>query len=121
MAGIALLCIVYVTFAVSFRAGLSLFGALCGFFTVSGQSAEARPRQAPPNVPAKSQTTIDLLRLAREAIRRGDRTAGQRMLLQVIDQDSGNETALLWLSAIVDDPVKEQVYLECEVKINPSR
>ena len=59
------------------------------------------------------------LRLAKEAIRQGDKAAGQRLLLQVIQADPRNGTAWLWLSAIADDPAEERACLERVIEISP--
>ena len=66
-------------------------------------------------------TRRTLLR-AREAIRRGDRAAGRKLLFQATQADLPPqlaEVALLWLSAVVDDPIKEKACLEQVVAINP--
>ncbi|MBN1580403.1 MAG: DUF1189 family protein [Anaerolineae bacterium] len=60
-----------------------------------------------------------ILQLAQEAIRQGDKAAAQKHLLQVIQINARNEIAWLWLSAIVDDPAKEQKCLERVIAINP--
>lgn len=60
-----------------------------------------------------------LLQQAQTAIRSGNKTEGRRLLLQVIRQYPKSETAWLWLSAIVDDPTKEQDCLRRVLVINP--
>lgn len=59
------------------------------------------------------------LQLARGAIRRGDKAAGQKLLAQVLQFNPRNETAWLWLSAIVNDQVRERECLERVIAINP--
>ncbi|MBN1580129.1 MAG: hypothetical protein JXA89_05460 [Anaerolineae bacterium] len=59
------------------------------------------------------------LELARKAIQQGDKVAARQLLLQVIRTDAKNETAWLWLSAIVDDLERERECLERVLKINP--
>ena len=60
------------------------------------------------------------LRLAREAIRQGNPSTAQGMLLEVVRANPRNETAWLWLSAIVRDPSRERDCLERVLKINPN-
>jgi hypothetical protein len=60
-----------------------------------------------------------VLKRAREAIQRGDKTTSQWLLYQAVRQNPGNETAWLWLSTIVDDPQKEKDCLERVLAINP--
>lgn len=59
------------------------------------------------------------LDLAKEAIKQGNKPAGQRFLLQAIRADPNSERAWLWLSAIVDDPAKESDCLKRVLAINP--
>jgi hypothetical protein len=60
------------------------------------------------------------LRLAKEAIQRGDKDTAQEMLLEVIRANPRSEVAWLWLSAIVADPARERECLERVLAINPS-
>ena len=66
--------------------------------------------------------TVDetqLLQQARVAIRIGDRATAQQLLHQVVQSNPGNETAWLWLSAIIGDPEKERYCLQRVLVINP--
>ena len=60
-----------------------------------------------------------LLQQARMAIRIGDRATGQALLHQVVQANPGNETAWLWLSAIIGDSEKEKYCLQRVLVINP--
>lgn len=59
------------------------------------------------------------LQLAREALRQGDRQAGQRLLMQVLRANPRSETAWLWLSVVVADPSRKKDCLERVLRINP--
>ena len=60
------------------------------------------------------------LRQAREAIQRGDRATGQRLLTQLLEKKPRSEVAWLWMSAIMDDPDLERECLEKVLEINPN-
>jgi hypothetical protein len=60
------------------------------------------------------------LSLAREAIRQGNKETGRELLVELLRANPRNETAWLWLSAVVGDPAKERECLERVLKINPS-
>ena len=71
----------------------------------------------------KASTSMDegtTLRMAKQALDAGDKTTARNLILQVIRQNPRNETAWLWLSALVGDPQKERDSLEQVLKINPS-
>ena len=61
-----------------------------------------------------------VLTLAREALQKGDKATGRRLLGQVLRANPRNETAWLWLSAVVDDPRKREECLERALKLNPA-
>jgi hypothetical protein len=60
------------------------------------------------------------LRQAREAIQRGDRATGQRLLTQILEKNPRSEVAWLWMSALMDDPDLERECLEKVLEINPN-
>ena len=62
----------------------------------------------------------ELLQRAKNAVKAGDKGTAQRFLLQVIKQNPRSGTAWLWLSAIVDDPIRERDCLEQVLRINPN-
>jgi Tol biopolymer transport system component len=64
--------------------------------------------------------TQALLRQAIEAIRRGDKAAGQRLLAQVLRADPRSETAWLWMSQIVESDAQRLDCLRRILAINPS-
>jgi Tfp pilus assembly protein PilF len=49
-----------------------------------------------------------VLQTAQETIRQGNREAGRKLLAQLLRANPRNETAWLWLSAVVDDPEQER-------------
>jgi hypothetical protein len=59
------------------------------------------------------------LRMAKQALDAGDNTTARNLVLQVIRQNPQNETAWLWLSALVNDPKKERDCLQKVLEINP--
>ena len=60
------------------------------------------------------------LRAARTAIRCGNLATARRLLSEFVQAHPRNETAWLWLSAIVEDPIREQECLEQVLNINPA-
>jgi hypothetical protein len=60
-----------------------------------------------------------LLLEARAAVERDDRASARRLLVKAVQADPRNETAWLWLSAVVDDTGREREYLERVLAINP--
>jgi hypothetical protein len=60
------------------------------------------------------------LREGIEAARRGDKLAARRLLQQVLQQDRGNETALMWMASVVDTLPERRAYLEQVLRINPA-
>jgi hypothetical protein len=59
------------------------------------------------------------LDLARETLHQGNKEAGRKLLVQLLQGNPRNETAWLWLSAIVGDPQKERDCLKQVLVINP--
>lgn len=55
-----------------------------------------------------------------EAVRSGENDKARRLLEQVIEADQGNETAWLWLSAVVDTKAEKVRCLETALKLNPA-
>lgn len=60
------------------------------------------------------------LRGAREAAKSGEKDKARRLLEQVIEADPANETAWLWLSAVVDTKAEKIKCLETALKLNPT-
>jgi hypothetical protein len=61
----------------------------------------------------------EILRQAREAIRREDKVTARALLSEAIRDYPDSEIAWVWLSAIVDDPERERQCLERVLAINP--
>ena len=59
------------------------------------------------------------LRMGIEAARRGDKSAAQLLLRQVVDADRNNELAWMWLASAVDSLDERRVCLENALRINP--
>jgi Tol biopolymer transport system component len=64
--------------------------------------------------------TQALLQQAIDAIRRGDKAAGQRLLAQVLRADPRSETAWLWMSQIVETDAQRLDCLRRMLAINPN-
>ena len=55
-----------------------------------------------------------------EATRAGEKGKARHLLEQVVEADQGNETAWLWLSAVVDTKEERIRCLETALKLNPA-
>lgn len=60
-----------------------------------------------------------LLNEGQAAARRGDRAMARALFTQLVERDSHNEEAWLWLSGVVTDPNEQQICLENALVINP--
>ncbi|MEL6528147.1 MAG: hypothetical protein AAFQ07_20790, partial [Chloroflexota bacterium] len=60
-----------------------------------------------------------MVRAAVDAYKTGDKTEARTLLERAIEIDSYNETAWLWLSAVVDSKEEQQTCLENVLVINP--
>lgn len=54
------------------------------------------------------------------AVRRGDKAAARRSLLEAVERDRQHEEAWLWLSAALDEPEQQAVCLQNVLRINPN-
>jgi tetratricopeptide (TPR) repeat protein len=64
---------------------------------------------------------IDIwLRVGIEATKAGQKDEARRLLEQVVEADQTNETAWLWLSAVVDTREERIKCLETALKLNPA-
>lgn len=61
----------------------------------------------------------DLLHRAISAIKAGDKIHGRQLLIQVLEQDSKNESAWLWMSKCVTQYEHKKECIERVLKINP--
>lgn len=60
------------------------------------------------------------LRAGIEAAKTGEKNKARRLLEQVVEADQTNETAWLWLSAVVDARAERIRCLETALKLNPA-
>lgn len=60
------------------------------------------------------------LRAAIEAARVGEKDKARHLLEQVVEADQGNETAWLWLSAVMDTREERIRCLETALELNPT-
>lgn len=60
------------------------------------------------------------LRAGIEAAKTGEKNKARRLLEQVVEADQTNETAWLWLSAVVDTRAERIRCLETALKLNPA-
>lgn len=63
---------------------------------------------------------VQTLQSARAAIKQGDRETACKLLQQIIQTNPQQETAWLWLSALVGDPEREAECLQRVLAINPN-
>jgi hypothetical protein len=61
----------------------------------------------------------DTLQKAINAIKAGDKAAGQRFLVEVLRADPKSEAAWLWMAVTLDDPQKKRECLQRALQINP--
>lgn len=66
-----------------------------------------------------SQNVDGMVRAGVDAYRAGNKAEARALLERAIEIDSYNETAWLWLSAVVDTPEEQQTCLENVLIINP--
>ena len=67
----------------------------------------------------EGQTIGDSLEQGVEAARRGDDALALRYLQEVVEAEPGNETAWLWLSAVVENDEDKRLCLENVLVLNP--
>jgi hypothetical protein len=68
---------------------------------------------------ANSTDTPSVLQQAIAAIQVGDRLAGQSLLVQLIETEPRNETAWLWLAAVIDSADRKRQCYQRVLAINP--
>ena len=61
-----------------------------------------------------------LLKIAIQTAKAGDREKAHQLLMQIVEQDEKNETAWLWLSGTVKTKEDRQICLENVLAINPN-
>lgn len=66
-----------------------------------------------------TETKLPLLQQAVAAIKAGDKSTGQKLLLQLLEADPNHETALLWLAATTENLTKKRMCFERVLAINP--
>lgn len=68
-----------------------------------------------------SSANVDaMVREAKRAIRAGNKSEAQKLLLKATELDQSNEQAWMWLSAVVDSIEDQMICLENVLQINPS-
>lgn len=63
--------------------------------------------------------STELLRQAAQFIKTGDKTAAQRIIVQVLKADPQNETAWYFVAGMAEDPTKRRQALEKVLAVNP--
>lgn len=64
--------------------------------------------------------TDNLLQQAVAAIKSGDRARGKQLLIRILEQDSKNEMAWLWMSKCVDEQAQKLDCIKHVLAINPN-
>jgi len=67
----------------------------------------------------KRAQAAELFRLARTAIKTGEKAYGKKLLLEAVEKDANHSDAWLWLSATTDDPAEQRKYLEWAIAAEP--
>jgi thioredoxin-like negative regulator of GroEL len=60
-----------------------------------------------------------LLNMAIQSARQGNKQGARVMLRQVLDQDAKNERAMLWMAKTANSPTERKQWLERVIKVNP--
>lgn len=68
---------------------------------------------------ASSPNREELLRMAIQSAKGGQKDGARMMFQQVLQQDKHNERALLWMAKIADTPGERRVWLERVLTVNP--
>lgn len=74
---------------------------------------------APFGEAALAQDIQVMLRDGIDAARRGDKLTARRLLQQVLIQERGNETALMWMASVADTLDDRRAYLQMALQVNP--
>jgi Tfp pilus assembly protein PilF len=62
----------------------------------------------------------ELLQLAINAARGGNKRPARLMFEQVLKEDKGNERAMMWLAKIADSKAERREWLERALRVNPN-
>jgi WD40 repeat protein len=62
----------------------------------------------------------DLLQQAIASIQEGDEATGEKLLIQVLEADPNNESALLWMFKVADTYEERLKYVKQALKVNPN-
>lgn len=68
---------------------------------------------------ASSPNREELLRMAIQSARQGQKQGARMMLRQILEQDKRNERALLWMAKLADTPAERKTWLERVLTVNP--
>lgn len=60
-----------------------------------------------------------LLKMAIQSAKQGNKESARVMLRQVLEQDKRNERAMLWMAQIANSPTERKMWLERVLKVNP--
>lgn len=61
----------------------------------------------------------ELLKMAIRSAKQNNKDGARVMFRQVLDQDSKNEAAMLWLAKLANSPTERKQWLERVLKVNP--
>lgn len=61
----------------------------------------------------------ELLKMAIRSAKQNNKDGARVMFRQVLERDSKNETAMLWLAKLANSPTERKQWLERVLKVNP--
>ena len=73
-----------------------------------------------PNGDSQTPNREELLQLAINAARGGNKRPARLMFEQVLKQDKNNERAMMWLAKIADSKAERREWLERALRVNPN-
>ena len=73
-----------------------------------------------PNGESQAPNREELLQMAINAARAGNKKPTRLMFEQVLKQDKNNERAMMWLAKIADTKAERREWLERVVRVNPN-
>ncbi len=73
-----------------------------------------------PNGESQAPNREELLQLAINTARAGNKKPARLMFEQVLKQDKNNERAMMWLAKLADSKAERQEWLKRALRINPN-
>lgn len=77
------------------------------------------PSQKAPQAGGSGPNREELLQMAIEAARNGQKDGARMMFRQVLEQDKRNERAMMWLAKLADTRAEREQWLRNTLQANP--